>query len=122
MQEERSQLQKELGSDYAIRNQNIARYIKDHKMESDVDALVSAWGFSKAFRFLDRYASLDQSPSAGDTFSKEEERSTSGIKKADEFYSDKDFYKKLDKGDREVIERLRNYAVHKASTFSGDLY
>ncbi|MFV0256816.1 MAG: hypothetical protein EPS19_05310 [Candidatus Liberibacter solanacearum] len=114
LEEDRSILQKEFGSDYETRERDISRYFHQENIpDEDVQALVSTWGFQKTFKFFDRYAQMNKESSAGDTFARSEGGASSIA--SDDIFNTPEFIEKRRSNDPEANKKIRQWALQEAT-------
>lgn len=106
----------ELGDDYVSRERDISHYFsRENISNEDVQTLIASWGYSKTFKFFDRYAQQNKETSAGDTFTKPQEMTTNSssddLKKT---IDSPEFYKRLQEGDVEAHALVKQWAKQQA--------
>ncbi|MEG8099538.1 hypothetical protein [Candidatus Liberibacter brunswickensis] len=107
-------LKQELGSNFEPRLRNIARFFhKENIPDSDVQTLVSEWGFQKTFKFFDRFVQMSKEPSLGDTVARGE---GSGSAVKDDVFDDQGFKEQWRAGDPKAGAKIRSWAEQNAKT------
>ncbi|MBY7649985.1 MAG: hypothetical protein C4617_05855 [Candidatus Liberibacter europaeus] len=115
---DKGRLQKELGKEYDIREQSIARYFEQENIPDDaIKTFISTLGFEKTFRLFDHLAQGKRQKSVGDTIVKTEGGNEVMSSDISDYVKDPESFKKLVGGDPKLNQILHQTALQKAKAY-----